>query len=395
MKRIVALLISLSLVLISIQAIAADEFLGDSAEPVSALVTAAGYPSIGAKGAVLINADTGKVIFEQNAYARLPMASTTKIMTALLLAEAGTPEKTIVTTKEMVTVEGSSMGLREGDTVSYRDLLYGLLLASGNDAANTVAICLGETLPGFADMMNAKASELGLKDTHFVTPSGLDNEDHYTTAYDLARLGAYAMKNEIFMAAASSKSATLNYGNPPFNRRLSNHNKLLSMYDGCVGMKTGFTKKSGRCLVSAAVRDGAKLVAVTLNASNDWNAHKSMLDYGFSMMKTVEMDTSLAEMSVPVTGGVTDRVDITIEPLALTMLPEESEGITRRAILPRFVYAPVEAGQTLGKLQYIKDDNIIAEVDITAAGSVSAIPVKELGSGDKLTYWFKTLISYK
>ena len=173
-----------------------------------------------AKAAVVINADTGEVIYSQNAEEKLPMASTTKIMTALLLCEKGDMEKEITVTDQMVRVEGTSMGLLAGDKVSYKALLYGMLLASGNDAANATAYALGGTIDGFVKMMNDKAVELGLSNTHFETPSGLDGDEHYTTALDLANLARVCMENELFYEAASSKSATLEYGNPPYRRTL-------------------------------------------------------------------------------------------------------------------------------------------------------------------------------
>ena len=237
-----------------------------------------GALSTSAKAAAIINGDTGEVIYEQNANQRLPMASTTKIMTALLLCEQEAFEREIVVTDEMVRVEGSSMGLLPGDRVTYRDLLYGMLLASGNDAANTTAISVGGSIEQFVQMMNNKAAELGLHNTQFVTPSGLDAEGHYTTAHDLAQLAAYALQNQNFAEAAGSDSATLCYGNPPYNRKLQNHNRLLRLSDDVVGVKTGYTKKSGRCLVSAGRRDGKLVVAVTLNDSNDWQDHLSMLE---------------------------------------------------------------------------------------------------------------------
>ncbi|MBR5473509.1 MAG: D-alanyl-D-alanine carboxypeptidase, partial [Clostridia bacterium] len=188
--------------------------------------------NISARAAVVINGDTGEILYSQNCDQRLPMASTTKIMTALLLCELGVDlTKEIVTTREMVTVEGSSMGLQVGDTVSYHDLLYGMMLASGNDAANTTAIALGGSVSKFVDIMNERAKTMGLKDTHFVTPSGLDAEEHYTTAYELALIAKEALSNENFAQAASSQSARLCYGNPPYYRTLTNHNKLLKMYD--------------------------------------------------------------------------------------------------------------------------------------------------------------------
>ena len=190
-------------------------------------VSASENITVSAKSAIVMCMDTNEVLLEKSAMLKLPMASTTKIMTALILAEQPDLSKTVKVTKQMVTVEGSSMGLLEGDAVSYRDLLYGMLLASGNDAANTTAYVIGGSIKGFAKIMNQKAAELGLKNTSFVTPSGLDDENHYTTAYDLALLASAALKNKVFREACSSKIATLYYGNPPYRRTLTNHNKLL------------------------------------------------------------------------------------------------------------------------------------------------------------------------
>ena len=201
---------------------------------------------VSAKGMVLMNADTGEILASKNAHLRLSMASTTKLMTALLLAETGTPEKVVVTTKQMVTVEGSSMGLLEGDQVSYHALLAGMLLSSGNDAANTTAIAVAGSVDKFVQMMNDRAEQIGMTNTHFVTPSGLDDDEHYSTAYDMALLAVEALKNKYLAFAAASRTMTVSYGSPPYDRTLTNHNKLLGSYDGCIGLKTGFTKKSGR-----------------------------------------------------------------------------------------------------------------------------------------------------
>ena len=367
----------------------------ETTAPQKAAITetaAASAPSVSARAAILIDAATGKILFEKNAYERLPMASTTKIMTSLLLAERGNLEETLVTTKQMVTVEGSSMGLRAGDTVSYHDLLYGMLLASGNDAANTTAIALGGSLQGFADMMNQKAAELSLTSTHFVTPSGLDDPEHYTTAYDLARLAAYAMENEDFKAAASSKTATLCYGNPPYKRTLSNHNKLLSRCEGVIGVKTGFTKKSGRCLVSCAEREGGRLVAVTLNAPDDWNDHEAMYDYGFSLVETVELDTSLPVDSLPVVGGTADRVALRVFSQSASLIKGEAQRIQRQIFLHPFLYTPVEAGQVVGRIEYTLDGESIAQAEIRAAGQVDTLPPDPSDQREEILYWFRQMI---
>ncbi|MDD4699362.1 MAG: D-alanyl-D-alanine carboxypeptidase [Oscillospiraceae bacterium] len=328
--------------------------------------------SVSAQAAILINADTGEAIYEKNAHLKLSMASTTKIMTALLLAEQNTPEKTVVTTKQMVTVEGSSMGLLEGDTVSYKALLCGMLLSSGNDAANTTAIILGGSLPNFAIMMNAKAKEIGMTDTHFVTPSGLDDADHYSTAFDMALLASYAMKNADFKEVASSKEMIVYYGNPPYKRTLGNHNKLLSMYDGAEGVKTGFTKKSGRCLVSSAERDGKSVIAVTLNAPDDWDDHIAMFDFGFSQLVCKDITYKFEDPTLPVVGGKFDRVKLNVSECKVGLLNKEYSEITYEIILPPFLYAPVVVNKEIGSVIYKLNGEQIAESKIWAVGNVEA-----------------------
>ena len=327
-----------------------------------------GALSTSARAAALINGHTGELIYAHNADMRLPMASTTKIMTALLLCETGVLGREIVTTKEMVTVEGSSMGLLPGDTVSYHDLLYGLLLASGNDAANTVAIAVGGSVKGFTEMMNQKAADLGLINTHFVTPSGLDAVEHYTTAKELALLARHAMQNEDFAAAAGSKSARLCYGNPPYNRTLTNHNKLLNRFSGTVGVKTGFTKKSGRCLVSAAVRDEEYVIAVTLNDGNDWNDHEKMLEYGFSALTASVFLPQKSTYALPVAGGDSEFLNINIAPYTIGAL--EKEKISCVINMPQLVYPPVRSGDIVGSVEYYCDGQLFETLPVTAGTDI-------------------------
>lgn len=223
-------------------------------------------PSVSAVSAVLINADSGFVVFEKNAYERRAMASTTKIMTALLTAEAGALDVRFTADSYAINVEGTSMGLREGDIVTRRALLYGMLLPSGNDAANAAAVSVGGSMSAFVELMNKKAKALGLKNTSFANPSGLDANGHYTTAYDLAILTSAALRNKVFSDICRRSDVRTEFGNPPYMRTLANSNKMLWRYDGCIGVKTGFTDNARRCLVSAAERNGVKLIAVTLNA---------------------------------------------------------------------------------------------------------------------------------
>lgn len=325
--------------------------------------------SVSAKSAIVINADTGEVIWSHNAAERLPMASTTKIMTGLLLCESGDLEREITVTAEMLRVEGSSMGLLAGDRVTLHDLLYGLMLASGNDAANVIAVTLGGTVDGFVQLMNEKAKALGLQNTEFETPSGLDGDRHFTTAADLAELTRIALKNPIFAKAVSATSAVLNYGNPPYKRTLTNHNKLLKNFDGAIGVKTGFTKKAGRCLVTAAEREGKTVIAVTLNAPDDWNDHKNMLEFGLQSVKSIELTTDKECYSVPVIGS-NETVNVKVEPFKINVL--DDKGFEVKVYLPQFVYAPIKADEPIGRVEYLKDgkvirtENISAQTDITA-----------------------------
>ena len=333
--------------------------------------------SVSAKAAIVIAADTLEVLYEKSANQKLPMASTTKIMTALLLAEQPDLSKTVKTTKQMVTVEGSSMGLLEGDTVSYRDLLYGGLLASGNDATNTTAYVLTGSVQGFAKMMNEKAAELGMKNTSFVTPSGLDDENHYTTAYDLALLTAAALKNSAFRTACSSKSAVLYYGNPPYRRTLTNHNKLLGNYEGIIGVKTGFTKKSGRCLVTAAEGEGKRVIAVTLNDPDDWNDHRKLLDYGLEKTVVTEFKNYDVTDVMPIVCGSADLVRVKCEQAKICTAVGTENEIKRKIILPKFIYAPISAGEKVGEIEYYFKDTLVKTSDIFSVADVESYNRKE------------------
>lgn len=326
-------------------------------------------PQISARCAALIVADSGELIYGKNEHEPRGMASTTKIMTALLAAEYAQPERVVIATKAMVSVEGTSMGLIEGDKVSFHDLVYGMLLASGNDAANTVAIAMDGSLEAFAVRMNSKAAQIGMTNTNFVTPSGLDNENHFSTAYDMALLGSYAIKNPTFAKACASVSAKLCYGNEPYTRYLSNHNRLLRSYEGAMGIKTGFTKKSGRCLVSAACRDGVTLVCATLCAPDDWSDHRALLDYGFEQVSLKTPDVDLSGYNIRVFGGTKASIAVETKPLQIaTLCP--SESITARVLISPYVLAPVKKGQAVGEVCYYIDNKQVAACALTAAESV-------------------------
>ena len=244
--------------------------------------THANTVSVSAKHAILLDADTGEVLWEKDADAKAPMASTTKIMTAITVLSHLPLSQSVAVPREAVGTEGTSAYLKEGELLTVTDLLHALLLGSANDAAVTLAIASDGSVAAFADRMNRIAHDIGLDGTHFANPHGLPAEDHYTTARDLAVLSAYAMHIPDFRAIVGKKSYRFHSSLSPHTVR--NHNKLLHMSKDAVGIKTGFTKKSGRCLVGAAERDGALLISVTLNASNDWHDHLSLWNYGFSLL---------------------------------------------------------------------------------------------------------------
>ena len=231
--------------------------------------------AVSAQKAILVDAVSGRVIYEKDADSRSLIASTTKIMTALIVCEQCNVLDRMRIPKEAVGIEGSSMYLQEGEILTLQELLYGLMLSSGNDAAVALAIYCGGTVEGFAELMNDKARILGMTGSHFENPNGLDSPGHYSTARDLAILAAYAMENPIFYKTVSAKNVTVG------QRYLHNHNKLLWQVEGADGVKTGYTKAAGRILVSSATRNNRRILAVTIDAPDDWNDHTELLNYGF------------------------------------------------------------------------------------------------------------------
>lgn len=237
--------------------------------------------SVSAASAILIDAQTGKVIYEKNADRKMPMASTTKIMTAICTLENINSNVPITVDSAATGIEGSSIYLRAGERITIKELLCGMLLNSGNDAATALALEVGGTVEGFAKIMNKTAKKIGAASSNFTNPSGLYEENHYTTARDLAKIAAFAIKNPLISWMVSTKEMKISNGEKSGSRFLKNHNKLLWQYEGCTGIKTGYTKKCGRCLVSSAKRNGKELIAVTLNAPDDWRDHRVLFDYGF------------------------------------------------------------------------------------------------------------------
>ena len=247
--------------------------------------------SLSAVSAILIDAKTGECLYEKSADRKMPMASTTKIMTAICTAENINSNVPVWVKAEAAGIEGSSIYLTAGERITIKELLCGMLLNSGNDAATALALEVGGSVEGFASLMNKTAKKIGATSSGFKNPSGLYEEEHYTTARDLAKISAYAMENPLIRWIVSSKELKISGGEKAKVRYLKNHNKLLWQYDGCTGIKTGYTKKCGRCLVSSAKRGDTELIAVTLNAPDDWRDHTALFDYGFSLKESGQINS--------------------------------------------------------------------------------------------------------
>ena len=326
--------------------------------------------AIAAEKAILVDGATGRVIYERNADTRSLIASTTKIMTALVVCEQCNVLDRMRIPKEAVGIEGSSMYLQEGEVLTVQELLYGLMLSSGNDAAVALAIYCGGTVEGFAEMMNDKARILGLNGTHFENPNGLDSPDHYSTARDLAVLAAYAMGNPIFAKTVSTRSVRVG------NRCLTNHNKLLWQVAGADGVKTGYTKAAGRILVSSAVRDGRRLVAVTINDPDDWRDHAALLEEGFSRYRIQRLITAGEQAGALEVAGGEGVVPILATadfdyPLA--------EGEKVEIVLPGtgFVYAPVAEGADAGFAHVTVDGKAVGKFPVVYGETVERIQEEE------------------
>lgn len=315
--------------------------------------------------------DNGELLLSSNPDKRLSMASTTKIMTALITLEhAASDNRTVEFTDEM-TAEGSSMYLKVGERVTLDDLAVGMMMQSGNDAANAAAIAIAGSVGDFAALMNRRAAEIGMENTRFVTPSGLDDDGHYSTARDMALLMAEAMENPRFKEITAQTSMTVRFVEPEGKFvTYPNHNKLLRMYESCIGGKTGYTDKSGRCLVTAAHRDGMTLIAVTLNDRHDWFDHIALYDYGFESYCAVQPDTDLPD-SIDIAGGVSDTAALyTAAPPVLILPRDKASALKAEIYLPAFVYAPVKADDTAGKIIYTADGETVGESPLLFAEDV-------------------------
>lgn len=326
-------------------------------------VPCTGEPWISAAHAMVMDADTGAVLYEKDPDTECLIASTTKIMTGLLICETCSLEDRLQVPAEAVGTEGSSMYLSPDEVVTVEDLLYGLLLASGNDAAVALALYCDGSLTAFTARMNARAETLGLTNTRFANPHGLDSEDNYSTARDLAKLGAAALKNPDFARIVGTKSVNA------AGRCLTNHNKLLWQYPGALGVKTGYTKAAGRILVSAARRNGRTLVCVTISDPEDWADHAQLLDAGFSAYTPTEIVPGQALCTLPLAGAGDRTIPLLAAGAAeLWLAPGETPAYRFDGPVPAF--PPLEKGTLAGTVTVILGDLVLAELPVTWGADV-------------------------
>ena len=333
--------------------------------------------AVSARRAYVLDAVSGRELFVRKPDERSLIASTTKIMTALIVCEQCNVLDRMRIPKEAVGIEGSSMYLKEGEVLTLQELLYGLMLSSGNDAAVALAIYCGGTVEGFAELMNDKARNLGLTGTHFENPNGLDSPGHYSTARDLAKLAAYAMKNPIFYKTVSAKSVRIG------DRCLTNHNKLLWKLEGADGVKTGFTKAAGRILVSSATRQGRRIIGVTIDAPDDWNDHCQLLNEGFDRYQNRKIVQAGQHVSVlEVLGGDARRIEVlAAEDFSYALAAEECPQLVLPG--PGFVYAPAVEGAEAGFAYVLINGTVIGKVPVVYGATVEQEAEKQKGFWQK------------
>lgn len=338
-------------------------------------------PQIGAESAIVIDADSRSLLFAKGESIIRGMASTTKIMTALVAIENCDPDAEFAIPAQAVGIEGSSVYLIEGERLTLRELLYCLLLESGNDAATAIAICVGGSVEGFVNMMNSRAEEMGLKHTHFTNPHGLNDPDHHTTAHELALITAEAMEYPLFCEITATKSLKVRRDGKENGRILTNHNKLLRNYEGAMGVKTGYTIADGKCLVSAARRNGLTLIAVTLKDNSPVPNHKKLLDHGFESFEMRKI-AKAGEISsqVPLENGVADFVTLCNSQDVSVCLPKGAKFQIELHI-PDSTEAPVSRGEALGEARVLCDGK---EVYIIYLEISKSVDVKEKSFWEKL-----------
>lgn len=343
--------------------------------------------AVSAKAAILMHADSGRVLYEKNADEHMLIASTTKIMTAIVVLEHCELDDLVEVDSRSAGIEGSSMYLKAGESYTVEDLLYGLLLVSGNDAASALALHVADSMEEFAELMNSKAAELGMTESSFKNAHGLDEEGHYSTARDMAKLAAYCMGNEDFARIAGTVSHTVG------EQTLVNHNRLLREYDGCLGLKTGYTMAAGRTLVTCAERDGARYVCVTLNDPDDWDDHKALYDWAFANYSFAEVIPAGLSYEVPLISGAEMTAPAETEGAAYALI-QNGESYDMELELPAFAFAPISEGDRAGRAVACSDGQEIASVRIVYSEDVEVDRELKLTPGERfLRFWVLTGLS--
>ena len=325
--------------------------------------------SISATTAVLIDQDTGQVLYDKKMHIKRPPASTTKILTAITAIEEADVDDIVKVSRKAAYQEGSSIYLEPGEEITLKELLYGIMLASGNDAAVAIAEHVSDSVDNFAELMNQKAREMGAQNSNFLNPNGLPQSGHYSTAYDLAVIMRYAMNNDLFAKITGTKHKTITWADHDWGRGLRNHNKMLWSYSAATGGKTGYTRAAGRCLVTSAAKGNRRLIAVVLNCPNDWMEIKRLLEYGFSNFKKVKavragetiykipVDKSLEKELVLITE---DKIDIVI--------PEgDKVKVKKEIIINPELDLPIKKDKKIGELVIYHENLEVGRTDLLAA----------------------------
>lgn len=336
--------------------------------------------------AILMDADSGRILYARNIHERSLIASTTKLMTALVAVEQTEDlDEAFTVSPECVGIEGSSIYLQANETVTIRGLLYGLLLQSGNDAAVAVACRVAGDVESFAELMNDRAREIGMGNSRFTNPSGLNDEGHYSTAYDMALLARACLENEVVSEICATKSITVG------TRTFVNHNKLLYRYEGCVGMKTGYTELAGRTLVSAAKRNGQTLICVTLNDRDDWNDHEALFDYGFeNYPNRVLCAQGDVFGGVPVTGSLIPALPVVAAETVQFPLREE-ETLEVAIEIAHGLQAPVTEGTSVGWAVWSLNGETVAETELVCGGGAQKDLMERSGIRERISRWKERL----
>lgn len=375
MKKIVAIITSVSILIFLMFVPAFSPQKKPTLSAITPVIKSTGFEeydiSISADKAILIDKETGLVLYSKNADKIAGMASTTKILTAIIVLENMSLKDEITITKDSVGIEGSSIYLSEGEIFTVEDLLYGLLLESGNDVATALAIGVSGNLEKFSELMNETAEKIGMKNSNFVNPHGLSDELHYTTARDMSILASYAMNNDTFRKIVSTEKITIKPLNNEHIRYCSNHNKLLGDYEGITGIKTGYTKATGRCLVSSAIKNDTELICVTLNSPDNWNDHKKLLNKGFELFKKrILAQKSEYASEISVVGGTKNFVTASNISDIILPLPEEAK-IDFKIVTPPFVYAPIKKGDVIGEVRIYCKEQLIYSFPLCSNEDIS------------------------